>query len=300
MVSRRSLAAFVFAVLAALAGAACNGGTSGPGPTPPPGGGGNNGGGVVTNTPPQIRSLTASDARAEVDSPITLTAAVEDAETPVANLTYAWSAPTGTFLGTGSTVTWLAGQEATTPADVILTLTITERYNNGSTQLENKVTGTTTVRLHNSPKELREMSIRFLTDFANSKISPDQCVAEFTDSCNGKKDERADVDDTRHDYEHIGSTIRHTNLSIAPNRLTATVNTFCSFTVKVITTEPRDEPCQGGKCPLGSIGTFTGNCRTTNVYEKGRWWLCESTATSIPSLNPLSTFVPTFFRRSGS
>ena len=252
MVSRRSHAACVFAVLMALAVGACKGGSTGP--TPPPGGGGNggggnNGGGVVTNTPPQIRSLTSSDARAEVDSPITLTATVEDAETPVANLTYAWSAPTGTFSGTGSTVTWVAGQDATTPADVILTLTITERYNNGSTQLENKVTSNTTVRLHNSPKELRELSIRFLTDFANSKISPDQCVAEFADSCNGKKDERADVDDTRHDYEHIGSTIRHTSLSIAPDRLTATVHTFCSFTVKVITTEAARRGLSGREVP---------------------------------------------------
>ena len=296
MVPRRLLAGFVFTVLTALAGTACNGTT---GPTPPPGGGGNNGGGggVVTNSPPQIRSLTSSDTRAEVDSPITLTATVEDAETPVANLTYAWSAPTGTFSGTGSTVTWVAGQDATTPADIILTLTITERYNNGSTPLENKVTGSTTVRLHNSPKELREMSLRFLADYANSRISPDQCVAEFSDSCNGKKDERADVEDVRHDYEHIGSTLRHTSLSIAPNRLAATVHTFCSFTVKVITTQPREESCQTSPCPLGSIGTFTGHCRTTNVYENGRWWLCESTATSIPSLTQPSTFVPTFFRR---
>jgi hypothetical protein len=296
MVSRRPQAGFVFALLTALIGAAC-GGTPGPGPTPPPGGGGNGGGGVVTNSPPQIRSLTSSDTRAEVDSPITLTATVEDAETPLANLTYAWSAPTGTFSGTGSTVTWVAGQDASTPADVILTLTVTERYNNGSTQLENKVTSDTTVRLHNSPKELREMSLRFLNDYANSRIPPDQCVAEFSDSCNGKKDERADVEDVRHDYEHIGSTLRHTSLSIAPNRLTATVHTFCSFTVKVITTQPREESCQTSPCPLGSIGTFTGDCRTTNVYEKGRWWLCDSTATSIPSLNSPSTFVPTFFRR---
>lgn len=281
---RRSLAGFVFAVLTAVAGAACSNTT---GPTPPPGGGGNNGGGVVTNAPPVIRSLTASDARAEVDSPITLTATVEDAETPVANLTYAWSAPTGTFSGTGSTVTWVAGQDATTPADVILTLTVTERFNNGSTQVENKVTGNTTVRLHNSPKELRELSLRFLGDFANSKISPDQCVSEFSDSCRGKQDERADIDDNRHDFEIIGSTLRHTSLSIAPSRTTATVHTFCAFTSRVITTSPREEACQGGKCPMGSVGSVQGDCWTTNVYEKGRWWICESHFTGSGALTVL-------------
>jgi hypothetical protein len=197
-------------------------------------------------------------------------------------------------------VTWVAGHTATTPADVLLTLTVTERYTSGTVQAEHNVTNTTTVRLHNSPKELREMSLRFLGDFANSKISPEQCVAEFSDSCRGKKDELEDIQDTRHDYEHIGSTLRHTSLTINGPRTSATVHTFCSFTVKVITTQPRDEPCQGGKCPLGSIGTSTGDCWTTNVYDKGRWWICESHFSAIPSLNPRTTFVPTLFRRSGS
>jgi hypothetical protein len=297
----RTVRAATLATCLALATAA---GCGGPGtqPSPPPTNGGN-GGGVVTppNTAPQIKSLTASDARAEVDVPITLTAVVEDAETPVANLTYAWSAETGTFTGTGSTVTWVAGQNAMTPADVVLTLTVTERYTANSAQAENKVSSTATVRLHNSPNELRDMSVRFLTDFANSRISSDQCVQDFSDSCNGKKDERADVDDARHDYEHLASTIRPTSVSIASNRMTATVHTFCSFTVKVISTAPRDEVCEGGKkCPLGSTGTATGDCWTTNVYEKGRWWLCESHFSSIPTLTMPSTFIPTLFRRSGA
>jgi hypothetical protein len=83
--------------------------------------------------------------------------------------------------------------------------------------------------------------------------------------------------------------------------MTATVHTFCSFTVKVISTAPRDEVCEGGKkCPLGSTGTATGDCWTTNVYEKGRWWLCESHFSSIPTLTMPSTFIPTLFRRSGA
>ena len=288
----RALRAPLAACLIAVFVYACGGPSAGPTPPPPPPP-------PPANTPPQIKSLTASDARAEVDVPITLTAVVEDAETAVANLTYAWTADTGTFTGTGSTVTWVAGQNATTPADVVLTLTVTERYTSGTTQAENKVSSTTTVRLNNSPKELREMSVRFLTDFANSKISPDQCVQEFSDSCSGKKDERADVDDARHDYEHIGSTIRPTSLTITGNRLTATVHTFCAFTVRVISPEPREESCKLTPCPVGSIGSSSGDCWTTNVYEKGRWWLCESHFTAGPSLNPRSAFTPTFFRRSG-
>ena len=272
----------------------CGGPGTGPTPPPPPPPP------PPVNTPPQIKSLTASDARAEVDVPITLTAVVEDTETPAANLTYAWTANTGTFSGTGSTVTWVAGQDAPTPTDIVLTLTVTERYTSGTSQAENTVSSTTTVRLNNSPRELRELSLRFLTDFADSRVSPEACVAEFSDSCRGKRDELEDIQDIRHDYEHIGSTLRHTSLSIDANRTSATVHTFCSFTVRVIAAQPRDEPCQGGRCPLGSIGSSTGDCWTTNVYENGRWWICESRFTSIPSLTRPSAFIPTLFRRSGS
>jgi hypothetical protein len=264
---RSSTAAVAVALLVMLA-AGCGGPGTGPTPPPPPPP-------PPANAAPQIRSLTASDARAEVDVPITLTAVVEDAETPAANLTYAWSADTGTFSGTGATATWVAGQNATTPADVVLTLTVTERYTSGTGQAEHKVTSTTTVRLHNSPKELRELSLRFLGDFANSRVSPDQCVSEFSDSCgSGKSDEFADVVRNRHDYRILESSLRHTSLSIAPDRMTATVNTACTFKSEVIADKPLDPGCQ--TCRKGDVGTTSGNCVTTNVYERGRWWLCTS------------------------
>lgn len=304
---RRYLCAGLLAAVTAAFIVAC--GSSPASPTPGTGGGGGNGGGgggggVVTNTPPTVKSITAGDTRVEVGAPVTLTAVVEDQETPVANLTYEWSAPNGTFTGTGAQVSWTPGADAVTPGDFVVTLKVTERYTNAGAQAENTATGTATLHVNNSPKELAELSLRFLSDFANSKVSPDKCVSEFSTTsktcADGKKDELADISDTRHDYEHIGSTLRSTGLTIAPNRLSATVHTFCSFTVKVIAKDPIDEPCRNGGCPLGSTGTSTGDCWTTNVYEQGRWWLCESHFTPQPSLNPLSTFVPNLFRRTGS
>lgn len=306
---RRYLYAGLVAVAAAAFVVACS--SSPASPTPGNGSGGGNGGngsgggGVVTNTPPTVKSITAADTRVEVGTPVTLTAVVEDQETPVANLSYDWSAPNGTFSGTGAQVSWTPGADAVTPGDFVVTLKVTEKYTSGSSQLENTATGTLTAHVNNSPKELAELSLRFLGDFANSKVSPEKCVGEFsttTRTCSdGRKDEMADVDDNRHDYEMIGSTLRHTGLSISGNKLNATVHTFCTFTVKVISSAPRDEYCEGGKkCPLGSVGTSTGDCWTTNVYEQGRWWLCESHFTAAPSLNPLSTFVPNLFRRTGS
>ena len=284
----RLVAGSLVAGAAAVIIAAC-GGSSPMTPTPPAGGGG--GGGTVTNTPPQIKSIALSDTRVEVGTPVTLTAVVEDQETPVANLTYVWSAPTGSFSGTGAIVSWTPGADAVTPADFVVTLTVTERYASGSTTLENKVTGTVTAHVNNSPKELTDMSLRFLGNFANSNVSPAACVAEFSDSCRGKSDEFADIDDNRHDYVVIASTLRPTSQTIAASRVSATVHTFCSFTSRVITTQPRDEICQNGKCPLGSIqGPVTGDCFTTNVYQNGRWWLCDS------HFGPLNGIVTDFAR----
>lgn len=284
---RRIALSLALALTLATVAASCGGSTPNT-PTPTPGGGGNGGGGGVTptpNTPPTVKSITASDTRVEVGSPVTLTANVEDLETPVDNLTYGWTFPvpgSANATGSGRVITWTPAADIKTPADLEITVTVTERVstNPGGVVIENKATGTITLHVNNSPKELAELSLRFLGDFANSNVSPDKCVAEFSETTStcarGKKDERADVDDNRHDFEILSSTLRHTGLSIAPDRLSATVHTFCSFRSKVITDDPREENCKGGKCPKGSEGTSTGDCWTTNVYEKGRWWLCES------------------------
>ena len=291
---RRIAAGATIAAAIALVLSAC--GSAGPGPSPNPGGG------VpppVVNTPPQIKSITASEAaRVEVGTPITLTALVEDAETPAANLTYAWTAETGSFSGAGAAVAWTAGPDAKTPADVILTLTVTERYTSAGAAAENKVTGTTSVHLNNSPKELADMSLRFLTNFATSSVSPEKCVAEFSDTCNGKKDELKDITDNRHDFQILSSELRTTAVDIAGSRTAATVHTFCSFTSKVITQNPQSEGCRNDpkSCPFNGVGTVKGDCWTTNVYQSGRWLLCTSRFTPSGSL---TAFARAFFGMRG-
>jgi hypothetical protein len=289
----RTLGRIVFGVVMACVAAAfitaCG---SSPAPSPIPSGG--DPPPPVLNTPPQIKSVTASTAIAEVGAPVTLTAVVEDAETPVASLTYEWKADTGTFTGTGAVVTWVAGQDAKTPADVAFTLTVTERYTSGSIPAENKASGVTTVHVNNSPKELAELSLRFLGDFATSSVSPEKCVSEFSDSCSGKKAELGDITDNRHDFLILASQLRTTGVDIASSRTAATVHTFCSFTSRVITQSPQSEGCRNdpGSCPFNGEGTVQGDCVTTSVYEKGRWWLCTS---SFKSTTALTRFARAFF-----
>jgi hypothetical protein len=266
---RRVLAGALVAAVSALVIAACGGSSTGPTPPPPP---------PPVNNPPQIKSITLSDGRAEVGTAITATAVVEDQETPVANLTYAWTADAGTFAGTGAVVTWLPPAGAKTPADYVLTLTVTERYTSGSTVAENKTSSTASVHVNDSLKELADLSVRFLNNFAISSVSPETCVSEFSDACGaGKKDELSNIRENRHDFLILASTIRPTSVQLPPARLTATVHTFCAFTSRVITTQPQTGGCQvAGACPFNSVQPVQGDCWTTNVYDQGRWWLCES------------------------
>ena len=65
---------------------------------------------ATVNTPPTIESIAASASRAEVDTDITLTATVKDAETAVSLLKFEWKADVGTITGEGASVKWRAWQ----------------------------------------------------------------------------------------------------------------------------------------------------------------------------------------------
>lgn len=259
----------VAAVAASLI-VACSGSSNGP---TAPGNGGNG-----TNNPPTITSITPSSAHVEVGTPVTLTAVVSDAETPVSALTFKWTSDSGTFTGTGSTVTWQAPANAATPADYSLTLTITETYTSAGESKTNTASKTISVHVNNSPKELADLSMRFLTNFANSTVSAATCVSEFSASCSGKSDELKDITDNRHDFLVLDSTLRPTSVEIGSSQTSATVHTFCSFTSRVITPTPQSGGCLAvpGTCKFNTVQTVKGDCYTTNVYETGQWRLCTS------------------------
>jgi hypothetical protein len=287
----------VIAIAAAVALAGCH---STP-PTAPGAGGGNGGGGnggggggaagETLNAPPVVKSVVASDIRVEVGLPVTLTATVEDAETPVASLQFSWTLPPGsmTETGNGSTIAWTPAAGFTTPADFTITVTVTETYTSAGQQKQNTATGTVPVHVNNSPKELADLSLRFLANFADSKVSPETCVAEFTPSCSGKKDELTDVTNNRHDFQILSSSLRHKGIDPTASKTKATVHTDCAFTSRVITKDPWS--CDAKDCPYDSIQSVKGDCYTSNVYEQGRWWLCES------HFNPAPGLAPTAFER---
>lgn len=235
-----------------------------PPPPPPP------------NTPPVIESVTVSTERAEVDNDVTVTAVVRDAETPVEQLVFEWKAEVGTFTGEGPSVKWRVEKNTPTPTDYTITLTVTETY--GTTDASgvrprNVVMATSpAVRMHDSPRELAELSMRFLSDFANSAIPASTCIREFSDSCGGKAQEKEDIEANRIKFQILSSSLNVKNVRVASDRLSADMTVACSFTSRRLRCLPDDPPT----CRVGEVGPATGDCVLSGRYEQKRWWLCTS------------------------
>jgi hypothetical protein len=160
------------AVLAVLA--AC--GSKSP-TTPTPSNGGNGGQVAPPNSPPVIDGIAVKGSRvnepvnfADVAETVQVTAAVRDAETSPSALQYQWSADAGTFSGAGAAVTWTA--PASVPAGpVTISLTVVESFGAGSNAGQNKVSSTAPVSVHDSIKEVGDMSRQFLLDFSDTNIT---------------------------------------------------------------------------------------------------------------------------------
>ena len=263
-------AARPLAVALSMSVAACGGGSTTP--TPP----------ATTNAPPVVQSVTAASARVEAGEEVQLTAVVTDAETPVANLTYVWSASpsAGTIVGTGASVRWRAPKPATTPDTYTLTLTVTETYGSGSSQRTNQATGSTQVRYHDSPAEIQGLVTKFLTDFSTDTVTADAAVVNFSDSttprtfyptgvsgtCAAQKaEERLDVQDVRNKLHSIPPpTLGSPTITFNVDRTFADpVLVGCTFRNTNLNSSIENPPT-------------SGTCVLSAAYESSRWWLCRS------------------------
>jgi hypothetical protein len=276
------------AVAAGMAGVlvgACGGSPSGPASATQPPAIVQPGIGGGPNLAPVIDGITVSSARTEVDTDVTLTATVRDAETLADQLRFEWKADAGAFSGTGPSVTWRAPTGPPTPRDYTITLTVTETYGTPDAtgvRPQNVVNGAApSIRVHNSPKELGDLSLRFLQDFGTSSVPASVCVRDFSDTCAGKGAERQDIEDNRRDYTIIESTLNLRRVAVAPSRLAADVTVACAYTSRV-------KACRTGTagCVVGAIEKVSGDCILTGVYEQRRWWLCDShfSGALVPSM----------------
>jgi hypothetical protein len=265
--------------------ASCGGSSNSPTPLTPPPSSGPPSAGPSVNVAPVIEAITADAERAEVNTDVSLTAAVKDQETSIDQLKFEWKADAGTFNGEGPSVKWHVPADIATPADYTITLTVTETYGTPDSfgvRPQNVTSATAQpIRVHNSPKELGDMSMQFLLDFANSSASSSTCLRNFSDSCPGKTEEKNDIDNNREYLEILSSSLNLRSVSVASSRTTARMTVACGFTSRIVKCPP---PGPGSSaCVVGSVESVKGDCSLTGVYEQKRWWLCDSHFSGTPT-----------------
>ena len=268
---------FLFALGLAVTIIAC--GESGPGPSPmpppppPP---------PPVNNVPVIESITVQGTRnrqpasfADLNETVNVVATVRDDETAVDQLTYNWSAPSGTFSGTGARVTWQAPADAATPAVVTLTLQVVERYGTG---LEHRVSRTVDVALHNSVKDVGDMARRFLLEFSdtNNKSAAD-IMRDFGTAATCPQPR--EIDSERDDVTNHFTNFRMMDFRIGPASVTVNFGGSCPFRGKL------GDACAVVPAYWDSVdlrnnqrGAVTGNDIIAAAYSRTdrRWWLCAS------------------------
>lgn len=273
----RRLASSLGAGALALVLSACGGTPEGPGPTPPPTP-------PPANALPSITSITAQGRRpsqparfADAGETIDVVATVTDAETPLDELAYQWTATVGTFTGTGRTVTWTAPAAVAQPTTVTLTLKVVENYGHpGQAKIySHDVSSTVTVALHDSAGEVGRMSKDFLVAFSQPQTIRDWQVVmkDFKRSvCPDPREydwERESVED------HIANFVMH-SYSIGTPSATVRFSGVCEYNL------PGDA-CAAVRVMWNSTGpngpgSTTGTDYLTAVYvpADSRWWLCSS------------------------
>jgi hypothetical protein len=222
------------------------------------------------NTPPVINSLVVSSQRAEASTDLTVTASVQDAETPVDQLIFGWSATpvAGEFVGTGAQVRWRPPRQQRSPDLYSVKLVVTERYASGTQTLQNETSKSIDVHYNDSPAEITRIGMRFLTElFPDFSVSPQAAVQDFSDTCSGKRDEMNDVSNNRINFHILSGTYTNVVVDLNTDRTSADVSGICTFI---------DIPTNPTNPNVGKRESVTGVCTLTAVYENWRWFLCTS------------------------
>ena len=246
-----------------------------PPPPPPP-----------VNNAPVITSIRVQGSRAnepasfaDLSEAVTVTVDVKDDETPVSQLQLIWSSAVGTFSGSGTTVTWQAPAQGTTPADVTLRLEVVERYGPATapTAFEHRVSGSATLKLHDSAKEVGDMARQFLLDFSDSTIRDvDYIMRNFS---RRRCPQPSDVDNEYDDVTRDRAERRRTDFNIGSVPATVNFGGVCPIRFR------RGDACvvvpvfwADIYLPTNTPGSTRGSDIIAAAYapDDARWWLCAS------------------------
>lgn len=210
---------------------------------------------------------------ADLDEEIVVSAVVQDADTPEDRLTFRWTTDAGTLTGNGATVNWRAPADAPTPTSI--TLNVEVKDDGG-----NMATGSTTISVHNSVKEVGDLAREFLLDFSNSNNTAGFVVRNFSESPRCEKerdDEFSQIQNNRVNYRIESSSIGSATVNfqfagrpcayfpVAGDACASVPSTWQSL---CLVTNP--------ECVAGERPRVEGIDWVTAVYEQTQWRLCAS------------------------
>jgi hypothetical protein len=246
---------------------------------------------AVSGEPPVIVSIAAHGGRpneplnfADTGEEISVTATVEDPDTPSEQLVFQWTADTGTFTETGATVKWHAPPDATTPATITLSLSVTDNTGNSASS-------SAAISLHDSVKEVGGLAREFLLDFSDSSRPASFVVRNFSKSprCERERDAEFDqIDENRRLYRITSSSVGAPKVNVqfasqpcsyVPRNGDACAVVPATWDSVCVTTDPACIP-----------GRSEGTDYVTAVYEDSAWRLCAS------YFQPRGTARPSFIR----
>ena len=231
---------------------------------------------TVNNTPPIIDSLAVASERVEADRLVQVTAVVRDAESPLGAMAYTWSASpqvgafgaTTSFAGSQALNTWMPPKGQKTPDVYTVMLTVTESYSSAGQAKQNTATRSITTHYNDSPAENNELGHDFIvTKFGNYNVSPEEAVSNFSDSCAGKAEELADIENNRENFMIIAASFPSPVVTLNSALTEGLVEGRCQF---------EDIPKSGPNA--GKREFVSGTCRLETIYEAAnfRWRLCKS------------------------
>ena len=202
---------------------------------------------------------------------------------PSSRLVFEWSADGGTFTGTGPSVRWRAPTGVATPAQLKVTVKVTEPW----TARPRACRRRSTVRVHDSIKEISDLSVQFLLDFSDqsncARVRDSQLLHRVCRARRGtgrRHEQPAQLHDhqlhDRHADVRDGQLRRHLRV-------------------------PEQEGCRRLRGDPGRMESDrqarrasarppTGTDQTTTVYRDSRWWLCDSNFDGTTT-RPFSTFI---------
>ncbi len=243
--------------------------------------------------PPVVTAITIRGTRtnepsdfADLAEEVNVAAVVTDPDTAADQLTFEWTAESGTFTGTGATVKWRAPAAATTPGQVRITVNVTDTT-------ANRASAVTVVRLHDSTKEVGDLARLFLTDFSDSSRTPEFVLRNFSTSARCVKEresEQEDIEKNRRFYRITASQIGPATVNFAFNAVPCSYRPDHPVNGDACATVPAvwDSLCliTNPECKAGETPHTVGVDYVTAVYEQSQWRLCASYFKGAGTLRP--------------